>query len=54
MVEQAPTIKDLKERLEEAIEVYGEKAEWYGFDDGSLHIWTEERKIIRIYPDNLG
>lgn len=50
-LEKAPTLKDLRERIDEAITMAGEDAPWNGWDDGELHIWNDNKKIvIRIEP----
>jgi hypothetical protein len=34
----APTLRDLQREIERAIEIHGEDARWYGWDDGSIYI----------------
>lgn len=34
----APTLKDLRQILDKAIEICGPDAEWWGFDDGNIYI----------------
>jgi len=39
----APTLKDLRDRIDEAIKLCGENATWNGFDDESIYIYPEDK-----------
>lgn len=48
----APTIKDLRDRLNEAIKIAGENATWNGFDDYAVYIYPENGgKFLSISPE---
>lgn len=49
----APTIKELRDRLEEAIAIVGEKAQWNGFDDEAIYIYSQEGRQIAIFPGTM-
>jgi hypothetical protein len=51
-LKDAPTIKDLRERLDEAIAIAGEDATWNGFDDEALYIYPRKGQYISIFPGN--
>ncbi len=48
----APTIKELRNRIDEAIEIAGEDAAWNGFDDEAIYIYhpTDTTKWLAIFP----
>lgn len=48
----APTLKDLRNRIDEAIEIAGEDATWNGFDDEAIYIYhpTDAAKCLAIVP----
>lgn len=51
-LQPAPTLKDLRARLDEAIAIVGEDATWNGFDDEALYIYhpTDSSKRVAIFP----
>jgi hypothetical protein len=46
----APTIKELHDRLEEVIEMIGGDASWNGFDDEAIYIYPKKGEYISIFP----
>jgi len=48
----APTLKDLRDRIDEAIEIAGEDATWNGFDDEAIYIYhpTDSATCLAIVP----
>jgi hypothetical protein len=48
----APTLKDLRNRIDEAIEIAGEDATWNGFDDEAIYIYhpTDAATCLAIVP----
>jgi len=48
----APTLKDLRNRIDEAIKIAVEDATWNGFDDEALYIYhtTDAAKCLAIVP----
>jgi hypothetical protein len=48
----APTLKDLRNRIDEAIEIASEDATWNGFDDEAIYIYhpTDSTKFLAIVP----
>jgi len=51
-LKDAPTIKELRERLDEAIAIAGEDATWNGFDDEAIYIYPIKGQYISIFPGN--
>ena len=51
-LQPAPTLKDLRNRIDEAIELAGEDATWNGFDDEAIYIYhpTDSSKWVAIVP----
>jgi len=51
-LQPAPTLKDLRDRIDEAIAIAGEDATWNGFDDEALYIYhpTDSSKWVAIFP----
>ena len=49
-LKDAPTIKELRDRLEEVIAIAGEDAAWNGFDDEAIYIYPENGEYISIFP----
>jgi len=47
----APTLKDLRDRIDEAITIAGEDAPWNGFDDEAIYIHPDDAdKWVVIRP----
>ncbi len=48
----APTLKDLRNRIDEAIVLAGEDATWNGFDDEAIYIChpIDSAKCLAIVP----
>ena len=46
----APTIKELHDRLEEVIEMIGGDVPWNGFDDEAIYIYPKKGEYISIFP----
>jgi hypothetical protein len=46
----APTIKELRDRLDEVIAMVGGDASWNGFDDEAIYIYPERGQHISIFP----
>lgn len=51
-LKDAPTLKELRERLDEAIAIAGEDATWNGFDDEAIYIYPGKGQYISIFPGN--
>lgn len=53
-LQPAPTLKDLRDRIDEAIAIAGEDATWNGFDDEAIYIYhpTDSNKWVAIVPGN--
>lgn len=49
-LKDAPTLKDLRNRLDEAIAVAGEDATWNGFDDEAIYIYPKRGRFLAIFP----
>ncbi len=51
-LQPASTLKDLRDRIDEAIAIAGEDATWNGFDDEALYIYhpTDSSKWVAIFP----
>ena len=51
-LQPAPTLKDLRNRIDEAIVIAGEDATWNGFDDEAIYIYhpTDSSKSVAIFP----
>ncbi|PIP41527.1 MAG: hypothetical protein COX19_03350 [Desulfobacterales bacterium CG23_combo_of_CG06-09_8_20_14_all_51_8] len=49
-LQDAPTIKALHDRLEEAMVIAGEDAAWNGFDDEAIYIYPKKGEQISIFP----
>jgi hypothetical protein len=41
-LQDAPTIKELRDRLDEVIAMIGDDATWNGFDDEGLYIYPKK------------
>jgi hypothetical protein len=54
-LQPAPTLKDLRDRIDEAIEIAGEDATWNGFDDGAIYIYhpTDTTQQLAIFPRDI-
>lgn len=46
----APTLKDLRARLDEAIALAGDDATWNGWDDEAIYIYPREGPWLCIRP----
>jgi hypothetical protein len=46
----APTLKELRDRLDEAIAIVGEDATWNGFDDEAIYIYPKIGQGLSIFP----
>jgi hypothetical protein len=51
-LQPAPTLKDLRNHINEAIAIAGEDAIWNGFNDEALYIYhpTDSSKWVAIFP----
>ena len=51
-LQSALTLKDLRDRINEAIVIAGEDATWNGFDDEAIYIYhpTDTAKWLAIFP----
>jgi hypothetical protein len=51
-LQPAPTLKDLRDRINEAIEIAGENATWNGFDSEAIYIYhpNDSSKWVAIFP----
>jgi hypothetical protein len=51
-LQPVPTLKDLRDHIDEAIAIAGENATWNGFGDEALYIYhpTDSSKWITIFP----
>ena len=51
-LQPAPTLKDLRNRIDEAISIAGEDATWNGFDDEAIYIYhpTDSSRWVAIFP----
>lgn len=52
-LQDAPTIKELRDRLEEAIAIAGDNALWNGFDDEAIYIYAQEGQQLSIFPRTI-
>jgi hypothetical protein len=43
---KAYTLKDLHDRIAEALEVLGDDAEWTGYSDGRLYFWPKDESLM--------
>ena len=46
----APTLKELKDRIDEAIAIAGEDAPWNGYDDECIYIHPKDGQWVAIEP----
>ena len=46
----ALTIKELRDRLEEVIEMIGDDAVWNGFDDEAIYIYPKKGGHLSVFP----
>jgi hypothetical protein len=49
-LKDAPTIRELRDRLDEAIAIAGEDATWNGFDDEAIYIYPKKGQGLSIFP----
>ncbi len=51
-LQPAPTLNDLRNRLDEAIAIAGENATWNGFDDEAIYIYhpNDSSKWVAQFP----
>jgi hypothetical protein len=42
----AHNLRDLRNRIEEAIAMVGEDAEWIGLEDGHIYMWADDNGPI--------
>jgi hypothetical protein len=51
-LQPAPTLKDLRDRIDEAIANAGENATWNGFDDNAIYFYhpTDSSTCVAIFP----
>lgn len=50
ILEPADTLKELRDRIDEAILLCGENAPWNGYDDGMIYIHPKDKQWVCI-PD---
>jgi len=43
---KAPTLKNLHDRIAEALELLGDDAEWTGYGDGRLYFWPKDERLM--------
>lgn len=51
---KAPTLKNLRDRIDEAIKIVGEDAPWNGWDQGDIHIYNDEDEIELVIESQGG
>jgi hypothetical protein len=49
-LKDALTLKELRDRLDEAIALAGEDATWNGFDDEAIYIYPKKGQGLSIFP----
>ena len=54
-LQSALTLKDLRNRIDEAIAIAGEDATWNGFDDEAIYIYSKDTGIhqLAIFPRDV-
>lgn len=55
ILQPAPTLKDLRDRIDEAIAIAGEDATWNGFDDEAIYIYhlTDLSRQLAVFPRDV-
>jgi hypothetical protein len=43
---KAWTLKDLHDRIGDARKALGDDAEWTGYDDGRIYVWTKDGLLL--------
>lgn len=55
ILQPAPTLKDLRDRIDEAVAIAGEDATWNGFDDEAIYIYhpTDLSRQLAVFPRDV-